>query len=223
MDTRWERLGAATGIVFFALGAVASFLAPTGPKPSAPADEVAAFFLDNADSVRIQIFLFALALAFFLWFLGSLRTFLGRAEGGLGRLSSVAFGGGVAGAGLLAATFASPIALASGLAETADPGVAAALFQVAHAGFDLVNFPFAVFLGAASMAAIRSKALPEWLGWAGILVGLATLVNGVAVFSLSDFWATDQPYELTARVLFFLWILVASITMVQRVGAPEQA
>jgi hypothetical protein len=44
-----------------------------------------------------------LSVAFFLWFLGSLRAVLRRAEGGVGRLSAVAYGGGLATAVLMLA------------------------------------------------------------------------------------------------------------------------
>ncbi|HEV3475559.1 MAG TPA: hypothetical protein VG602_09355, partial [Actinomycetota bacterium] len=92
----WERVAAATGIVFVVLGIIAIAIVPQAPQPDASADEVAAYFVDRGDGVIAQTYLFAVAGLFFLWFLGSLRAHLRRAEGGTGRLSAIFFAGGIA-------------------------------------------------------------------------------------------------------------------------------
>jgi hypothetical protein len=61
---------------------------------------------------------------------------------------------------------------------------------------------------AASLAALRARAVPTWAGWLGIVVGILGL--GLVIFF---------PWFLVA-----IWILVVSIGMFVRAGrAPAPA
>src|SRR5918996_3776758 len=110
-DERWERYGAATGIVFVILGVIAYIIA--GPPPIAEAErkvaDVVAHYVDNSDSLVLSSYLWGVAGLFYFWFLGSLRSYLRRAEGEAGRLSAGAFCGGVARGGVF--TVGNPISL----------------------------------------------------------------------------------------------------------------
>lgn len=79
-DTRWERLGAATGIVFVILSVLALFI---GGQPGA-APDVVQYFVENRGRLLVQSFLAGVASIFFLWFLGSVRSYLRAAEGAPG-------------------------------------------------------------------------------------------------------------------------------------------
>ena len=82
---KWERWGAATGFVAFALGAAAASFERGAPGANAAAKEVAAFFSDYRVELLVQSLLFVLSAGAWLWFLGSLRSYLLRAEGGTER------------------------------------------------------------------------------------------------------------------------------------------
>lgn len=112
-DPRWERLGAATGIVFVVLSVLALFI---GGQPGA-APDVVQYFIDNRGRLLVQSFLAGLASIFFLWFLGSVWSYLRAAEGGTGRLSAVAFAGGILTMGLLMFSLVVSYALADRMAE----------------------------------------------------------------------------------------------------------
>src|SRR2546425_712695 len=105
-ERRWERLAAVSGIGFAAAVLVGSFLPGTPPKPDDPISKIQAFFVDHRTKYLASVLVFGAGLAFFLWFLGVLRSVLRRGEGGTGRLSALAFG-----AGLVVAA----VAFASGL------------------------------------------------------------------------------------------------------------
>jgi len=66
-DPRWERLGAATGIVFVILFLLAQVI---GGQPGA-APDVVEYFIDNRERGLAQSFLAGVASIFFLGFLGS--------------------------------------------------------------------------------------------------------------------------------------------------------
>src|SRR3989442_4567006 len=105
-EDRWEKLAAATGIVFVVLVIAGSFIAGQPPKADDPINKITAFAVDKRFALLLGDYLSAVGVVFALWFFGSLRSYLRRAEGGTGRLSAVGFRGGVLarGVGLVAMT-----------------------------------------------------------------------------------------------------------------------
>lgn len=100
-----ERLAPLTGIAVPLLG-LAGLIVLEGPADRPEVDVAPSAFVryfGERDTVVLGSFLLMLSAVFFLWYLGSLRAVLRRAEGGVGRLSSVAYGGGLATAILMLA------------------------------------------------------------------------------------------------------------------------
>src|SRR5947209_2270684 len=111
---------------------------PTGGRGSCLAGEVPPSTRGQGCSPGAH----SLGLAFGLWFLGSLRSFLRAGEGGTGRLSTVAFGAGlVTGTMALASTMASSTITfkLAGLQGTAV--VVRALFDLGSMAAGLLWFP----------------------------------------------------------------------------------
>src|SRR5688500_16678454 len=93
-EEKWERWAAGAGLIFVDLFIGALFdpvVDPLGDEASV----VAAQLLDNRGPARLAAYAGGFAALALVWFVGSLRSTLRRAEGGTGRLSAVAFGGGV--------------------------------------------------------------------------------------------------------------------------------
>lgn len=221
-EQRWERYAAGTGLVFVALVIVSVFLAPQAPKLSDPAEEIQTYFVDNKDGLLLQAFVSGLAAAFFLWFIGSLRSFLRPAEAGTGRLSAVAFGGGVAVVAAVIPIFAVSSALAYSVARESDPGLVRALFEVRHM-FEIFSlFPLAVLLGAASIGGGRTRVLPQWLAWFGGLLALGQLVSGMALVFEGSELGPQGWYGLVVFALFLVWVIAVSVLMLQRLGTRSR-
>jgi hypothetical protein len=101
MDSvRREQWAAASGFAAIAFGAAAAALERSWPTTDPVA--FSAFVAENRGAMLAQSMLFAIGAGAYVWFLGSLRSFLMRAEGGTGRLSTVAFGAGIIWAGTAA-------------------------------------------------------------------------------------------------------------------------
>ncbi len=98
-ETRWQRWAAASGFVALAFGAAAVALERPWPSTSDP-DGFPAFLAANRGAILAQSMLFVISAGVFMWFLGSLRSFLIEAEGATGRLSTLAFAAGMIGYGL---------------------------------------------------------------------------------------------------------------------------
>ena len=225
MNTRTrERLAAATGIVTAALFGV-SFVIGLSPEPpdlNAGAGEVAKYVTTNQDAIQVQVLLNTIAMLFFLWFLGSVRAGARGAEGGAGRVSAIASGGGLVGAGfiLLANLFAAASAYRP--AET-DPGIIRALVDLEALSIGLGASAFAVFFIAVAVATVLDGGLPRLLGWFSLAAGIVAVSGVVTIFTTSGVFAADGAFGFWARyAVFVLWVLVASIVMTLAAGNPRR-
>jgi hypothetical protein len=81
----------------------------------------------------------------------------------------------------------------------------AALEAVAGATTVLALVPLAVFALAAGAAALRTRALPPWLGVGALVTGLSLAVNGCFLHS----------ENVPALLVLALWCLLASIHLVR--------
>lgn len=220
-EQRWERLGAATGIVFVILGVTAYLIAGQPPQPGDPVPDIVGYHVENTDAITLSSYLWGIAGIFFLWFLGSLRSYLRQAEGDTGRLSAVVFGSGLVGG----AVFTVGIVLLSAadrqtLGEQGFTGAIVILHVVGQQALAFSSFAFVVFALATAVISGRHRALPAWLGWFSWLVALTTLVGSLAIFNETGAFAIGGAYTNIAFGLFFLWFLALSAMLTQRAGRP---
>lgn len=204
---RWERIAPLAGVVAVALWVVGIFVleGATDSPDAGSAEEALAYFEGDSDAILGGTYAFCLGIPFFLWFAGSLRSLLYRAEGSTGRLSAVAFGSALATAVLLLG-FAVP-SIAGALAfEEDETGLTAdaaqALWTVGDGFFVASWFTIAPLFAATAIIALRTGALPRWHAWVGLLFAVAILVPWVG-------WA----------VLIFgfpLWVLLTSVLVWRR-------
>jgi hypothetical protein len=222
-DRRSQQLGAATGIVFVVLLVVSIFALPAPPKIDVPAGNVATYFQNHQDGVRASTFIGMIAAFFFLWFLGSLRSFLRVAEGQTGRLSSVLFAGGVATAAL--AAVGSTAMTMGALRPETNPQILQALYDLNVYVLVVGSFTLAAYAAAGGMVVLRSRALPVWLGWGGLLVGLLQLLSAIGIFGSTSnaFNPHDGVVAFAAFIGFVLWTLAASVLLVRRAGLQTPA
>jgi hypothetical protein len=167
-----ERLAPLTGVAVMLFG-LAGLVVLEGPadRPEADAAPLAMlrYFADR-DDVILGSFLLVLSVVFFIWFLGSLRAILRRAEGGDGWLSAIAYGGGIATAGLMLALPGASV-LGALYSEHLSAEEARMLFLVG----DMLLYPAtataAILAGATGLVALRTGALARWAAW--LSLGLA--------------------------------------------------
>ena len=176
-DARGRTLDAATGVVAAVLFLAGFLIQGTPPDPNDPIAKIASYLGDHRGRILTGDVLIALGGAFFLWFLGALRSYLRAGEGGEGRLSPASFlGGGVAtavligGAGLQSALVLHPGTLG-------DQALVRAGFDGYNALITIGGAPLAVAVAAASCSAARSGALPPSAYWSGSVVGVLQIVT----------------------------------------------
>jgi hypothetical protein len=203
------RSGGFAGIAFVALAVLWAIILVAVDRPSYnSADEAVAEFWGDSGNRRVLL-LADLALALggvaLLWFLGSLRVVLRRAEGEPARLATIAFAGGVALSALLFVKNAidGGIALALEFEQgfTLDPDVFRALNAVFLGLLIHEGLAAAVLIGASSLLVLRTGAFPRWLGWTG---------SAVALVCLASWLIPGLPL-----ILVLAWILAVSVLMLR--------
>ena len=217
-ERQWEQLGAATGMVAVVLLVISVLGTPMPPDLNEPSLKSAQWFKDHQDGIRTATFIGVMASFFFLWFLGSLRSFLRVAEGGSGRLASVTFAGGIATVAL--AAVGGTCLTVGALRPTTSPFILQTLFDLNFYVLAVGAFTLAAYLAAGSVVILRSRALPAWLGWIGIAGALAQLLTALAIFG-STTGATnpkDGLIPILGLAAFAVWTLAASILIVRRIG-----
>lgn len=222
----WERLGAATGILFFITAAIALIgYEFSGPDIGASSGEIVSFVTDNLTTIQGAVLFLLLSSLFLMWFSGSIRDASAAVEPNGGRLTALAFAGGV----LTALLLALAAILGSGLVVRDIAEMEEAAVQAIYVGSFLSEGLFfgasavtrTVLLGAIGLASVRFGALPKWLGWITLILGAATGIGLLAFLgnpqeSLLGFVA------YLAFLAFFVWVLIASIVLVAR-PTPKQA
>jgi hypothetical protein len=211
----WERIGASAGILFFAIFSTAFGLELADfPDPGlVQADEIVGFVEANRQRLGGVAIMYAIAGMVFLWFLGSLRSRLGKLEP-TPRLSSIGFGAGVLIAGLLLTLSGLQLEILFADFTTLNAQAVVGRWVLFDASGGLIGispFPRAVFLAAMSLVVVRYSGLPRWLGWVGLLGALANLLGGLDYLAPTDVTFTGHP--LADLAVFLIWVLLASVLL----------
>ena len=197
-----------TGVLFVVLVVVAFLIGGESPDIDDSPRKVLDFYRDNDASQVWAGVVLAWSTVPFMFFLGVLRSTLRGAEGAVGRLSAVAFGGGI----VLVIGALSFAGFTFTLGDIADDGLAPQAAQALNALNSDFFFPVAVgvatLLIATGIASLGSRVLPAWLAWAGLVIGIVALT----------------PAGFFALLVFLIWILVVSVLLWRgRAAAPAAA
>lgn len=188
-------------VVLFVIGVLLIYNGT--PDSSSAPGKVIAYYSDSGHRDRINIgwVLAGLGYFFFLWFLSALRQSIRRLEVEDGFLAGLATMGGVVYATLSLAALAVETGIRTMSDDTYHHQVYPGLIHAADDAAWVLHASGGVGIGAmiiaASLAALRARAVPTWAGWLGIVVGILGL--GLVIFF---------PWFLVA-----IWILVVSIGM----------
>jgi hypothetical protein len=205
MTDRWSQRAPLTGVLFAMLVA-ASVVANSSytPKTSASAAKVVSFYTEHHSAVETSGILIAFAYLVLVLYAGALRAYLRRTAESLGTL---VLAGGIlmAAGGLLCAGIEYGLAynlhnLSPEAAKTLN-FISTELFLPVQAG----EFVFGVCGG---LAILRGAALPKWLGWVAIVIGVVVLIPSASFYAL---------------LAVAIWSVVVSILVYRRLRAPVGA
>ena len=196
-QSTWERLAPLTGLVFVAIVVAVFATGGSTPGDHDSAREVQDFYGQHHDKHMFLGFMLALSIPFLLFFVSILRYELRRA-GGTGQLANAAFAGGVlaaAGFGILAFVH---LALADAGDSVKTIGTTQALNVLDNNDFLPMAAGMGVLVLAAGLSVVRHGGLPKWLGWVGVVIGVAAFTPaGFFAFLLSGIWVAIVSILLT--------------------------
>lgn len=209
---RSDALAPLTGViavVLFLVGALVHDVIGDTPDGDAPAAQFARYYQEEDGSIWAASILIFIGLAFFLWFVGTLRATLHEVEGGIGRLATTAQAGGVAAATLIFAGFGTQVSAAILVSDRdlpIDPEVAVGFWWVGDGLIVGAFYATAVLLAASGLVFLRSGVLvPRWLGWATLALAVLLLlpwINWIGFF------------------VFAAWVVLVSILLWRKTSEP---
>ena len=199
-DDRYVEYGAATGILFVVLSLIGfAIVIPTPPDLNAPSQEWSSYFLAHHGAVRAGIVLLAVAIFAFIWFLGTLTSVL-RIATGTPRLPSIAFAGGILGAGALMFGLAAE-AVAAYRPQGVDPLITRALNDLFVLSGVVAIPAFTALFAATALVILRSGAFPAWLGWLLVAAAVVQPLTFGALFTKHGAFAGDGALALFVPII----------------------
>jgi hypothetical protein len=206
---RLERFAPLTGIVAVALWIVGVIVQESSDLADKDTpEEILAVLQSDANTIIAGGVIFAFGVVFFIWFLGSLRSTLFAAEGGVGRLSSIAYGSGMLAALTLILQVA-PSVQGAFDEDDLSPEAAQALQSVGEAAFAGTEFTLLAMFAAVGLIILRTRVFAAWLGWVSLAIALLLAI--IPIGWAGVVWA------------FPLWTLVVSVLLFRRGSAPPAA
>jgi hypothetical protein len=195
-DHWWAPL---TGIAFLVVLIAGFIVGGEPPDAGNSAQEIANWYRDNDSSAQFAAIMVGLAGVLLIFFAGTLRQALRRAEGEGHVLSLVAFAGAV----ILAVGAAFDATILFALADASDK-IEPAQMQTLQALWDNDFIPIAmgtqVFLLASGLSIVRHGALAAWMGWVAIALGVVGLTPiGFAAFLGGAVWIAVASVMLALR------------------------
>jgi hypothetical protein len=194
----WERYAPLAGVVAVVLWVVGIIVESGAIKDKNP-DTILASYTGKEGRILLGGFLWLLGTLFFFWFLGSLRARLAEAEGGVLRLTTIAFAGGVS-AAICALLVAGPDMSA---AITDDKDLSAPTAEALHVMGDAFfiggEIALAVLMIATALVVFRTRVLPVWIAWISVIVGIVLIILPIgwaAVIFAFPIWVLIVTYLL---------------------------
>ncbi len=216
MDWRWERWLPLTGVLAVGLWVIGSAIRLSAPTEESPEGALAAFE-EHELAILLGGLILQIGTLLFIWFLGTLWARLRWAEGGLGRLATIAFGAGLATAVFLLALPAGEMAGVWTNVDV-DASTAQTLTTLDDVFFLCAELSAAAFVAAVGLVTILTGVLPRWVGWVSLALALVLVILPIG-------WAgllLGFPLWVLL-VSFFLWQAGTTISATERTAPPPQA
>jgi hypothetical protein len=206
MTDRWSRRASLTGLLFVGLLIATLALSWNTPDDKTSGAKVIAYFHSHRSQEITANILGVYAVVFWLFFTGSLRGFLRRA-GASETLTTTAFAGAIVFAVGGAILSAVGLTLASE-ANRMTVSDAHALNLLSNGGFFLpLAAGQAVFAIATAIAILRTRALPVWLGWVALVLGVVAVT----------------PIGFFGTMVLLIWAAIVSVMIYLRAERPAAA
>jgi hypothetical protein len=199
----WQWLGG-MGIVFSILFVIANAFLGSTPSAKASPLKIVNYYNAHKTSVTAAVFVVAFAALAFAFFLSALRRALASSKADSGYVSQATLIGGAIYLGGLLLMDVLNVSLVDA-AHYHQQAAAQTLNFLANDDWVPVVVGLSIVALSTGVAALRGRALPRWLGWASIVLGVL---------------AVSGPIGGIAFLLAPVWTLAVGIVLVRRSGPP---
>jgi hypothetical protein len=204
MSPRLRRLAPLTGIPFAVLLAV-TFTSPSTPDVHDTGAQVINHYQAHHGAHLLGDLCGGVAVVFFLFFITSLRSYFRDKEGADGLSMSALVGGIFVGMG--GAIFTSLDVAQIDARHDITPQAAQALNVLGNDFFFPFEIGLVVFALSIGLAIIASGALPKWLGWVMVVIGIVAFT----------------PVGFFGFFIVLLWSVIVAILIYRRTGVAATA
>ena len=223
-STSWSsrRIGGYAGIGFFVLLVALLISEGSSPTYDSTAAEIREYFVNNDTRIHLATVLGSMAFVFFLLpYAAGLRNVLASVEErGEEMWSRLSYTGAVLAVAVAAATTVTFETLSQGVVEDLPDETLVALARFEWVAWGtIIPWAFALMVGAASFAILRSGVLPKWIGWLGAVVVLLHVIGTLWVFTEDD-ESLLAGIQFAALMIGPIWNLAVAIVMIRGDGEP---
>lgn len=215
-ELRW---GGFAGLAFVVLALLGRFLPGTPPTVGDSDSAITSWIADSRSMLLLSALMWAAAAGLIIWFAAAfaeaMRERAERSDVHLALLAgSVLVGGAIfLNAGLTAAT-------AFGV-DGRDAGITLSLFELGAVMTTMIGFAAALPLAAAGIGVLRTRLMPNWLGYLALLGAVVSFLGAFGVFATSGTFVAGGLLMTTIPLLLSaVWIACAGGYMV-REHLPE--
>jgi hypothetical protein len=201
MSPSLRRLAPLTGIPFAILLAYTFFGTPSSPDVHDTGAQVIAHYNHHKNSHLAGDLAGGVAVVFFLFFITSLRSYFKDKPGADGLSMSALVGGILIGMG--GAIFSSLDVALIDARHHISPDAAQALNVLSNDFFFPFEIGLIVFALSIGLAIIASGALPKWLGWIMVVIGIVAFT----------------PVGFFGFFVVLIWSVIVSILIYRRTGS----
>jgi hypothetical protein len=201
----WTGRAPLFGLAAVVLFVIAFAVGGETPDLDSSGQEVVDYYASHNGSQVAAGILLAYGALFLALFASVLSNAFRRADRGAGSLAGLVLGGGI----LMSLGFAIFSGLTFTLADLgsdAEPAAAQALNALNNDFFIPLAIGTGIFMLASGAATLRGAALPRWLGWAGLVIGIAAVT----------------PAGFFAVLASGIWIVIASVVLLRGRATPAE-
>lgn len=206
-----HRFTALSGIVGFVLYVASALLILDFPGVGATPHQMASYVASHSNQLLLEGFLWGAITAATICFLTGLWGTLRTADRAPDVLATLALGAGLVTYAIVLAGMVFLLVLGY-RGKVLAPAEVGLLADLTLLGATVSAFPTVVSVGAFALLILRTRLLPGWIGWLGIVVAAAHLAAAGSFAADGPLSPSGVPVYV-APFLFYIWMVVAAASL----------
>jgi hypothetical protein len=215
-ELRW---GGFAGLAFVVLVLLGKFLPGNPPGVDKSANEIRSYLTDGRTSILVGALMLSAAAGLIIWFAAAFAEAM-RERDERSDLHMALLAGSVLVGAAIFVNAAVSAATAYGV-NGRDPAMTFMMYQWSAVLITMIGFAAALPLAAAGVGVLRTRLMPNWLGYLALLAALVSFAGAFGIFVTSGAFVAGGTLMTTVPLLVAaVWLVCASGYMV-REHLPE--